>query len=519
MKVHYIWLITVIMGCAQVKPPTGGPTDSIAPSILSSIPTNGATGFSGTRISIEFDERIQLVSPNKNILISPPLKNRPVIRLGGAQRVDILLDEDLKPDVTYTINLAEGVQDLTEGNPATGAKLVFSTGDVLDSAYFSGEVLDAYTLEPQSETAVILYPAEDTGQIRTSSPYYLTRTDKEGQFNFSNLADMPYRIYALGDLNGNRKYDLPDERIAFLDSVLVPMDSSAFIQLRSFIAESAVQRIRDYTVLPTWGLQILTARATDSLRVIPLNDIGSDPRFIMEHLPGSDTSIFWPVDTTLLKGQRLVVSDGDTPLDTIVYRPSQKMPFYVEAVVASKGRAKQLTLRADRPIASVDTTRLGWLPDSLGAAQITKVDSIDIRTVRLSFADLRSDVVRLLPGAFSSFQGGKNDTLNLRNSKLAPNQLGSYDVTITSLNEKYVLVQLMNMNGEVVRETAITEPGIVKWVDLQPGEYRLRLIMDTNRNDRWDTGSFDEMQQPEFVIKDSEVVMIRAGWQLETNWP
>jgi hypothetical protein len=50
----------LLTACAQVGELSGGEKDSSAPRLLRSIPEQAGTGFSGDRILLEFDERIQL---------------------------------------------------------------------------------------------------------------------------------------------------------------------------------------------------------------------------------------------------------------------------------------------------------------------------------------------------------------------------------------------------------------------------------------------------------------------------
>ena len=54
----------------------------------------------------------------------------------------------------------------------------------------------------------------------TTTPNYITKTDKDGNFRLSGLADNKYLVFALKDLNSNLYFDLPNEEVAFLDTLV-----------------------------------------------------------------------------------------------------------------------------------------------------------------------------------------------------------------------------------------------------------------------------------------------------------
>jgi hypothetical protein len=61
------------------------------------------------------------------------------------------------------------------------------------------------------------------------------------------------------------------------------------------------------------------------------------------------------------------------------------------------------------------------------------------------------------------------------------------------------------------------ENATVEFPSLPPGMYRIRLILDSNKNGRWDTGDYMTKRQPERIIYYPGSVEIRANWeQMET---
>lgn len=53
---------------------------------------------------------------------------------------------------------------------------------------------------------------------------------------------------------------------------------------------------------------------------------------------------------------------------------------------------------------------------------------------------------------------------------------------------------------------------------LKPDKYIVKLIADTNNNNKWDTGNIDKNIQPEAVYYFPKVINIKSNWELKENW-
>ncbi|MFO7977608.1 MAG: hypothetical protein R6U64_03035, partial [Bacteroidales bacterium] len=110
-----------------------------------------------------------------------------------------------------------------ENNPMLNFQFVVATGDFVDSLSVMGQVLDAFTLAPMEEgTYVMLYDEYYDSIPYKEKPVYLSKTNAEGDFWIHNMRGGEFKVFALQDLNSNFIYDLPEERIAFLDSLVTP---------------------------------------------------------------------------------------------------------------------------------------------------------------------------------------------------------------------------------------------------------------------------------------------------------
>lgn len=217
-------LLTALLAqrCANAVAPTGGPKDSTPPMVVEAVPENHSVNFIGKKIEITFDEYISLDNANQNVLISPPLSEKPDIKLKN-KTVVIKFKEDLAANTTYTINFGSAIKDLHEGNEFKDYVYSFSTGGHIDTLCIAGKVLNAEDKKPVEDAYVGLYAADrdnlDSLPLSTK-PDYITKTDKEGKFRLNGLADKKYLVFAIKDVNSNLYFDLPNEEVAFLDTLV-----------------------------------------------------------------------------------------------------------------------------------------------------------------------------------------------------------------------------------------------------------------------------------------------------------
>jgi len=241
-KIQLVLLVAigfVMVYCARPGSPGGGPKDTQPPQIIKSTPPNYSARFTGDRFEIDFDEFIELNNINQSLLISPPMDELPDFKAKGKTLL-VKFNEELKENTTYTLFFGDAIVDITEKNPVVENTYIFSTGDRVDSMSMEGKVINAVDLQPAADVFVMLYKVtskavtlNDNGnrEIELDSmpmllkPFYLSKTNENGQYKFNGLADEKYLIFALRDLNSNHIFDQPTEEIAFLDSLVQPVYS------------------------------------------------------------------------------------------------------------------------------------------------------------------------------------------------------------------------------------------------------------------------------------------------------
>ncbi len=206
--------------CAQQGSPSGGPRDEDPPKVVSCEPANYSTRFGSKRIEITFDEFIVLDNVNQELVVSPPMKEKPEVRLRKKTLI-VEIADTLKENTTYTFNFGSAIKDLHEGNKLLNYEYAFSTGDVLDSLSVRGTLRNAVDLSvPDEPVTIMLYDDLRDSVPLTDIPLYVGRSDEKGNFSVNNLRPDLYKVFALKDGNYNLLYDLPTEVIGFLDTAL-----------------------------------------------------------------------------------------------------------------------------------------------------------------------------------------------------------------------------------------------------------------------------------------------------------
>ena len=217
-----LWAVaaSLLAACANMGRPEGGMRDETPPKFVRSNPAPGARNVSRTRMTVTFDENIQLEDAFNKVVVSPAQKTPPQVSSNG-KNLTVDFRDTLRPNTTYTIDFADAIKDLNEGNILDGFALDFSTGDNIDTLRISGMVLQAENLEPAQGMLVGVY-SDFTDTTLTTLPLdRIARTNQLGQFTIRNLPEGTYRIFAINDINRDYHWDRSED-IAFYDDLIVP---------------------------------------------------------------------------------------------------------------------------------------------------------------------------------------------------------------------------------------------------------------------------------------------------------
>ena len=525
----------VCLSCAKQSSPMGGPTDEDPPKLISSLPADQSTAIQPEEIVLTFDEYVGLDNPGKGIVITPKINKDLVEFIALKNTITVLLKQELEDSTTYVFDFQKSVVDISERNPAEKLKLVFSTGNQIDSLNLSGKLRFAFSegQEDYKNVLVGIYPLDDSTNVFTAPPYYLGQVDTLGQFNLSNLKAGAYRAYAWRDNNGNLKADFKSEDYDFLPDTLYlnpeKTDSAYFNLAKADLTPIKILRTGNFG--KNFDV-ILNRNPLD--RKVEIKGLGKDIFYVQ----GDKRLRFYPKnpiqDSIPLK---LSVQDSvGFSKDSLIWAKfpvSERKPEKLSLEVNSGKNFYQtlkMELTFNKPIAQIRLDSLGIKGDSL---------FIPIRKEMLSFADssrrdvlriqaflpdsLESDLVTLFAAdsTFQDIEGEFNEKkVEANYRKLLRKNLAD-GISGEVLGTKGpLLLQLVNGKKEVAYEQVLKEGGKFSFSLLDPGTYSLRIIEDRNGNGIWDPSNYTQRKASERVFyyegeEQTRDLVIRGGWTLE----
>tara|TARA_R110002096_G_scaffold352864_6_gene546053 strand:+ start:7134 stop:8744 length:1611 start_codon:yes stop_codon:yes gene_type:complete len=529
IKKYFFRLLTIYLfttGCAQVVMPTGGEKDIVPPKVVKISPENESVNFDSKEIIIEFDEFTKLNQLKQQLIVSPPLKHGLNTKIKG-KKLFIEIEDTLQPNTTYVLNFGNALVDLSENNPIPNFQYVFSTGSFIDSLELTGKVLDAFSLEVEKEVLVLLYVKEEKNDslLFNGFPTYVGRTNESGEFKLSNIAEGKYIISALKESNDNFIYDRPDEKIAYNQATIsLPKADSTAQTLFTFKEAPKKQ----YIETNTWKENELILKYIkpfnhlefDFLDTV-LSDILIDYRFSLNN----DSATFWFKE---LSAQRfkLILNDDTSYTDTIRLKfdsiPKRSKLKITNTLTQKAPFHTPFTLIFNRLIEDFDTSKIMVMTaDSNALEYKVLIDSMNRKKVYFVF-NQESDSsyhVQLLPGAFTDvFERTWSDTLNQKISIDGFEDYGLLELEVDLEKDTgSFIIQLTDEQGKVLRSKPLVDLK-ANFLHLKPGSFRLKLILDENKNGRWDTGDYGKKIQAEKTFLYDESIQIRANWDKEIKW-
>lgn len=259
-----LFLISIFSetGCANIVPPSGGPRDSLPPILIAANPKDSALNVNTQKITLVFNEFVNsLTTVSEKILISPFPAKTPMYE-SKLKTVTVRLKDSLLPNTTYSIDFGDAISDLNENNILKNFRFTFSTGSTIDTNELRGKIILAETGTTDSTMFALLYTKQEDSTVAKETPRYVARVDAKGNFHFTNLPAGTFYVYALLDVDGNKKYNQPIEQFAFLDSPVVINTSTKPVLLYAYAAEK--EKKRETTSATAKG-EIRTLRFTNNL--------------------------------------------------------------------------------------------------------------------------------------------------------------------------------------------------------------------------------------------------------------
>ncbi len=523
-----------ILSCANQTSPNGGPQDKKAPELKISNPSNNQKNFNEKTIILDFDEYVKLKDPSEEIMIAPSI-GKDVKFIARKNRITILPKLKWKENTTYSISFRDGIQDVTESNSALNLRLAFSTGPEIDSLSIQGKVEEIFKEEIPDKITVALY-SSDTFNIFNHQPEYFTKANKQGRFSINNLKSGQYFIYAFEDKNKNLKVESKGEKFGYLIKPINLIGKSDSVTIPLIRVDSR-------------PIKITSIRRSDRLSTVRINkDVNSvkvEPSdkelFTMTFGSKRDELLFYKSTTEIEDSLKLDLQLTDSigsQKDTTVYlkfsrtkMPKEKFKItYSKTEYDYEDREVKLEATTNKPLKQITLDSIYIQIDSttfqpLRSSEI-KTDSMSNKITINTFLELKNEdpkekklispLIIFGKGAFVSIEADSTKAtthiIKIKNEE----ELGSLSIEVQTTEKNYI-IELLGRNNEPVSSNKNIKSYTFKY--LEPQEYKIRITIDANNNNKWDTGNYYLNKEPEKVIihrnfEGKTSIPIRANWEV-----
>ena len=515
-------LFLLASSCAKKGRPSGGPRDEDAPLLVTANPPYETTNFKTDEIKIEFNEYITLKELNKQLVVSPPLKNNPIITPQGtpSKFITINIMDTLPENTTYIFDFGKSVQDNNEGNQLEKFKYVFSTGSFIDSLTLNGEVKDAYKSKSIKNIKLLLYRADSTykdSMIYNQKPNYVSSTLDTTKFEFSNLSPGEFYLIALEDKNSDYFFDPKQDKIGFYDKLIsLPQDSIVLETIPLFRENLSYSFSRAKEV--TKGKIIIGFNGkANTIEIEPLSKVSKDFVSNYKFEIGKDTLNYWfhnyEKDSIIL----LIRNKNIIDTATINLRKKQLDSLVFSNITRTVLEFKDtLLFSSNNPIIAIDTSKICLFDKDTLTVKYSTFISLKENKLGLLF-DKKFDnryQIELYPNAIRDIYGFTNDSLKftVRTRKL--DAYGDLSLNISNPDNKNLIIQLLDTRDVLLQEENINTSKKITFKYIRPKKVKVRIIHDQNNNGTWDTGSFLDKRQPEKLFYYDKIFEIRANWSL-----
>ncbi len=516
-------LIAFTLGCAIQVAPTGGLKDEVAPKILSEKPESSTTQFDEDEFVVSFDEFVQLDRLKEQLVVSPPLEHTLSTAIRG-KRLKVKIKDTLKESTTYVFNFGNAIVDIRENNPVENYTYVLSTGTFIDSGKIAGRVINAFEAVPAAKVTVMAYSSnrENLDSLPyLEKPDYVSKTDDYGDFILEYMKEGDYKLFALKDNNDNYLFDKQTEMIAFLDSTVSTAEKIDSVRMFLFEEDHELQYIKEQeengpSIHLIFNLDVDTFSYSTEL----VDSIRLEPLLVDIDLPDDSIMIWWPD----LKMRFPLIIDADTLRDTL--------KVGIDTIQAnSRGSNLRITNFGQHQFFTPPFLKFNYPLDSINTALIKLInkDSVELpfelkgtrRAMEYLFIYEQVEGMRyslsIDSGAFIDIYGHINDSSGFSFTLDEESDYGSLEVRIELEREGPYILQLTTGKGKFIKEVYLTEPTYL-FEHLKSGTYGLKLIIDENGNQEWDTGEYLKAIHPEQAINYEGEIRIRNRWAKEVDW-
>ncbi len=553
-NVFFFVVFSFLIGCAQMSPLTGGYKDTIPPNLIASIPPENSTSVNPNQFYLAFDELIDASKLQESIIISPFYSGKKEVKY-KKNEVSISFDTLFDDNTTYIINFAGGISDVTEGNDLSNAKLIFSTGEYIDSASISGVIYNPNENKRVEGALVGLYQDVDSLDLFHKKPIYFTFSDESGKYEINNVKPDKYTIYAFLDENKSFIAEFKNEAFGFYKNTVEVNNITRKIKLNLNKEDlSELRLIRNRSRGNVY--EIIYSKKLEKIRLVEgLNlkySLNDNKNIIIYKNPMVTDSLLVIIEAFDLSGNTSKDSIYVTFNDENEYKEEFNYTFnsYFKKELED---TINFSINLNKPVLNkdlnyrfvLDTIKI---PDSLYFFKLSKelnsfeglfklnqnISSLFLDNHQKIYSkNLNNDsLINLLNRYYQGINRNKislmiergevfsieGDTLDQIKQDFTFNGSDFYGqingTVFDTLGRENLVTELISIDLKRVYKNRDVNPKF-NFINIPPGKYYLRIYNDINNNNTVDVGSILYKNPGEDIIYYENEIEIRSNWVIE----
>jgi len=332
-----------------------------------------------------------------------------------------------------------------------------------------------------------------------------------------NLKAGKYHLIALHNENNNLIYNPKTDKIAFADEVItIPSEKeynlNLFKEILEFKALKPVEVSKGHIIFPFEGngdkFQVKLDNNKSNINKLENNIFLEKDKDTLNYYFKTENKI----DSLFFS----LTNNDYTVNEKIILRSKEQDSLKISVNIrGSMSFRDTLTLETNNPLTKEINKKLFSIINKDTLAVDFKLQRKHNRKLQILFDKEESQnyKVLILPNAITDFFNQTNkDTLkyNLRTNK--KDSYGSISLNVLDTKNKPVIIQLLSLKEEIIEQKYINKDKKVEFELLKPEKYLIRIILDDNNNNIWDTGSYLKKMQPEKVIYFNGEIEVKENW-------
>jgi len=528
----------LLISCAAVMSPPGGPKDETPPELIEVVPPDGTTNFKGGRVELLFSEYLDENTVDRAISIMPSLKEKSYITYRGKE-VYIDFPDSLFLNQTYIISINRDLSDEHRVKLSQGIQVAFSTGPQIDQGVISGVV------QYSKDASLNLWKIQnelDHIKFYERIPDYVIDASGEGFYEFKFLSLGEYKIAAVDRavsgtpiLSDRLSYGLTWLPILELNS----QENLEGINIQIPDKLGGIRMINAESFQESWGRISFSESIIEVMDEIQLEIINEDSSLInaeffedykdnekLYFLLDSPINGYASIKTNRLnKGNTTLVDSGsirvkmESSIDTLalsIIQPDAKYQLDIESeeikplkiIFSNLVELDQYenslsilkdsvlipyTLSWDSPLSVNLIPKENWEPKTTYNLKISRDEITPIFGMSLK------DSITSIPFKTTDYQG-----------------FGSLIIDSYSDSNKSIIAELIKMEKAYpVFRSVVNSEGSTTMNNVPEGNYSLMFFQDSDNNMQYSHGRIDPYRPAEWFYYYPDTVKIRSNWDIE----